>query len=261
MPVTGIAHGDLDGVRSVEQCGHTDPSILSARPVERIHAVEDEVEKHLLKMHAVATHARQITWHVDVQLHVPSGGVGPHETCDIANEFAHIERPRIEVLPLEQPAHPVDYGARTLVVLADVGEDRADLVEVGRFILHEKLRSLRVAQDRAERLINLMRQRRGELAHHRDAADVSDLLPQDLCVQFGLFVRSDIAGGAAYPDWLAFGVKFDTAMGRDPAYSAIRQHHPEFRLVSTFARDRYPKNLSEAFAIVGVQPLQNGIEF
>jgi hypothetical protein len=72
---------------------------------------------------------------------------------------------------------------------------------------------------------------------------MSDLLPQELRLQLGLSVRSNIAGGAAYPDRLAIGVKFDTTMGRDPAYSAIRQHHPEFRLVSTFARDRYAQNL------------------
>jgi hypothetical protein len=89
---------------------------------------------------------------------------------------------------------------------------------------------------------------------------VSDLLPQELRLQLGLFVRSNIAGGAAYPDWLASGVKFDTAVGSDPAYSAIRQHHPEFRLVSTFASDRRPHGLPEAFAIVRVQPLQNGTE-
>ena len=73
-----------------------------------------------------------------------------------------------------------------------------------------------------------------------------------LRLQFGLSVRSNIAGGAAYPDWPAIDVKFDTTMGRDPTYSAIRQHHLEFRLVSAFARDRRPHRLSEAFAIVRV---------
>ena len=82
-------------------------------------------------------------------------------------------------MPLEQSAHPVDDGARALVVLADVGKNGADFVEVRRCVLQEQLRRLRVAQDRAERLIDLVRQRRRELAHHRDAAHVRDLLPQD----------------------------------------------------------------------------------
>ena len=105
-----------------------------------------------------------------------------------------------------------------------------------------------------------MRQRRGELAHHRDAANVRDLLPQELRLLFGLFVRGDIAGGAAYPDWLAIGVRFDLAMGRDPAQPAIRQRQPEFRLVATSARERLRQNLLERLAIVGVQSLQNAIE-
>jgi len=63
-----------------------------------------------------------------------------------------------------------------------------------------------------------MRQRRSELAHHRDTAHVSDLLPQVLRLQLGLSVRGDIAGGATYPDWLVAGIKFNTAVGRDPAH-------------------------------------------
>ena len=57
-------------------------------------------------------------------------------------------RSLIEVLPLEQPAHPVDDISRTLVILADVGEYRANFFQVGRWILQEKFRSLRIAEDR-----------------------------------------------------------------------------------------------------------------
>ena len=111
----------------------------------------------------------------------------------LANEFAHFERFRIEGLPLEQSAHLVDNGARTLVVLADVGNDLADFLKVRGRVLHDKLRRLRVAEDRTEWLIDFMRQRRGELAHHCDAAYVRDLTPQELCLLLGLFRRADIS--------------------------------------------------------------------
>jgi hypothetical protein len=90
---------------------------------------------------------------------------------------------------------------------------------------------------------------------------VSDLLPQVLRLQLGLSVRGDIAGGATYPDWLVAGIKFNTAVGRDPAHPAIRQHYPKFRLIAAASRERLRKNPLERFAIVGVHPLQNGIEF
>ena len=54
----GIAHGDLDGLRSVAPRGQCDAPIRPDHPVERIHAVENQVEQHLLQMHAVATHGR-----------------------------------------------------------------------------------------------------------------------------------------------------------------------------------------------------------
>ena len=125
-----VAHGDLNGPRSVEQCDNTDAPLPATCTVKRIHAVKDNVEQHLLKMHPVSAYGRQIAWHVHFQPHVLRHSFGPHEGPDIANEFAHVERFRIEGLPLEQSAHPVDDGAGTLVVLADVGNDRADFVKV-----------------------------------------------------------------------------------------------------------------------------------
>ena len=101
---------------------------------------------------------------------------GAHERHDVADDVAHIQSNDLELVPLEQRTHPVDNGARTLVVLDDVGKNRANLVEVRRCTLHEQLRRLGIAQDRAERLIDLVRQCGGELAHHRDAADVRDLV-------------------------------------------------------------------------------------
>ena len=73
------------------------------------------------------------------------------------------------------PAHAVDDLARAFVVRADVRENRADLIEIRRGVLQEELGRLGVAQDRRERLIDLMRQSRRELAHHRDAPRVRDL--------------------------------------------------------------------------------------
>ena len=94
-----------------------DAPIIPARAVERVHAVEDEVEQHLLQMHAVAPDVRQIARYVHVQLHLPRRRIDPHERRDVAHERAHVEPPRLERLPLEQPAHAIDDLARALVVL------------------------------------------------------------------------------------------------------------------------------------------------
>ncbi len=63
-------------------------------------------------------------------------------------------------------------------------------------MLQEELRRLRVAQDRRERLIDLVGQPRRELAHHRDAPNVRDLLPEQLGLLLSLFARGHVASSA-----------------------------------------------------------------
>ena len=82
-----------------------------------------------------------------------------------ASTCSQVERDHLDRLSPEQGAHPVDDLARAPIVLADVVDDRADLVEVRRRMLHEQRRRLGIAQDGAERLVDLVRQRRRELAH------------------------------------------------------------------------------------------------
>src|SRR5271165_1046670 len=106
-----------------------------------------------------------------------------------------------------------------------------------------------------------MRQCRSELAHHGDSPDMCDLSPQQQRFLLGLFAPSKIARGAAYPHRLAIGVSFDATMGRDPAHLAIRKVKAKLRIVYTSAFEGLRQNLLEPISIVGVQPLQNTLEF
>jgi hypothetical protein len=49
-----------------------------------------------------------------------------------------------------------------------------------------------MAQDRPEWLINFVRQYRGELSDHRDAAYLRDLLPQEMRFLLGLLALRDV---------------------------------------------------------------------
>ena len=142
------------------------------------------------------------------------------------SSVCRLSRPRMRSMTLPARSSSVRMSARIARTSSRSGDG----------VLEEQLRRLGVAQDRPERLVDLVRQRRGELAHHRDAPRVRDLLPQPLRLLLGVFARGDVARGAAHQDRLARGVEFDTALGRDPAGRAIRQRHPVFRLVSAAAR-------------------------
>ena len=65
-------------------------------------SMHEEVEQHLLKMHAVAAHRAQMARNVHVQLHASCSGIRAHEHHDVADHFAHIEADRLEFVPLEQ---------------------------------------------------------------------------------------------------------------------------------------------------------------
>ena len=116
-------------------------------------------------------------------------------------------------MALEQAAHAVDDLARPLVVGADIGENGADFVEIRRWVLQVHLRRLGVPQNRRQRLIDLVRQPRGELAHHRDTPRVCDLLPQQPHLVLGVLARGDLARRATNQERLAGGVTLDTAPG------------------------------------------------
>ena len=204
---------------------------------------------------------RQIGWHIDIQLHPPRRCIDPHERRHIADKRGDVEPCRVERLPLEQRAHAIDDVASALVVRANVRKNRADLIEIRRGVLQEQLGRLGVAQDRRERLIDLMCQPGCELAHHRDAPRVRDLLLEQLCLLLGLFARGHVASGATDQDRLPGGVEVDKALGGNPPGRAIWQHQPVFGLVfaSICTRDRHRVRLPEDFAIIGVQPLQEGV--
>jgi hypothetical protein len=142
-----------------------------------------------------------------------------------------------------------------LVVLADVLQDRADLVQVGRLVLHEQGRRLGVAQDRAERLVDLVRQRRRDLPHHRDPADVGDVLAQAQHLLLGLFRRGDVDARAATAQGVALGVVVDAPEGGDPAQAAVGQDDAKLVLVLAVPSRRLAQAVAKGRAIVDMNPL------
>jgi hypothetical protein len=63
-----------------------------------------------------------------------------------------------------------------LLEIHDVGPEKA-------------LAGLRVGENRRQRLVQLMGQRRGQLSHGRDPADVHQILPKPLRLEFSLLAR------------------------------------------------------------------------
>ena len=60
---------------------------------------------------------------------------------------------QMAVVLFQQVAQPADHLVRPLVVRDDIGQDLADLVEVGFLLRQESLGGLGIAQDGSERLV------------------------------------------------------------------------------------------------------------
>ena len=88
---------------------------------------------------------------------------------DFRRDLVEIERLELRFALLQQRAQPADDFAGALVVVHDVVENLADLGQIERLLRQEALGRLGVAQDRRQRLVQLVGQRAGELAEHCDA--------------------------------------------------------------------------------------------
>ena len=174
-------------------------------------------------MHPVAAHGRQIRRQIHRQLHVPVRRFRPRQLRDIADEFGQVEQLGVEDVPLEQGSHSLDDPARSLIVGPNVRQDRADFFEVRRLTLHEEFRSLGITQNRAERLIDLVRKRRSQLSHHRDAANMRDLVLQSQRLQLCLPPFRDVSADAVHSRGRAGNGVFHATRRGDPGRAAIGQ--------------------------------------
>ncbi len=106
------------------------------------------------------------------------GLVCVQEHVHVFHQFAEIHGTQVDFTPLQQAAQAIDHGPRPLVIFPDVGDDLANFREVRLLLLEIKFRRLRIAQDRAERLVQFVGQRSGQLAEHRHPPRVRQFLPQ-----------------------------------------------------------------------------------
>src|SRR6185295_15354512 len=82
------------------------------------------------------------------------------------------------------------------IILADVPEDAADLFRARGTAVDQALTGLRIAQDRGQRLVEIVRAGAGQLAQRRYAREVNDLPAQLLGLVLQRLVVGDVAQGS-----------------------------------------------------------------
>ena len=101
------------------------------------------------------------------------GGVGTDETDDFGGELS-IQRDRLHFqrAAAQEVANAVDDLAGPQIVPADVREDGPQLDEVGSFALQMELGGFGIGKNGAQRLVQLVGERAGNLAQRGDAPEV-----------------------------------------------------------------------------------------
>src|SRR5271156_2001029 len=176
--LTGIADRNAQAPRftSASAQNHFARSIVDG--ADRIERIIDQVQHGLGELGPVAEHDWQRLGHIDSQINFFLARVRTDDSIDIAENVLNINRQRLRFAALKQRAQLPNSRDCPRVVAHDVVERLANLGEVRLLCRQQAPRRARVVEHSAQRLIQLMRQRRGELAHHRDAGDVTHLRRQ-----------------------------------------------------------------------------------
>ena len=153
----------------------TTSRLLVGQSRHGLERVQEEIERDLLELDPVAPYRPEAGSDVERHPAVAQDRVAVDEPHDIAKEIADVERPEGGGLFANERAQPLDHLTRPVVVLDDVFQDLAHLRQVGGAGAEKTLRRLHVAQNGGERLIELVRQRRRQLAHRREARHVGKL--------------------------------------------------------------------------------------
>ena len=157
--VTSTLPDDVRRVRTRSRRGPFASSIASQPFITAI-------EHHLRKLHAVGGDQRQARFVVGDHLDAPVHKIAVQEMQRILHHLVHVDRPMLRILLLEERPQALDHRGRAPIVLHDVVDDLRDLVEPRRRLREESLRSLGVAQDRRQRLIELVGERSRQRTQH-----------------------------------------------------------------------------------------------
>src|SRR5262249_2202545 len=113
---------------------------------------------------------------LEPEIEVEQSGVAVDQPSNIADDLREVEGYEGDYFLFDQRPHPLDDLAGTTVVLDNVFENLLHFLQIRGIGGKEALGRLRVTENARERLIQLISQRRGSLAHGGDARDVRELL-------------------------------------------------------------------------------------
>jgi hypothetical protein len=176
-PDAAVLDADRDrraSVVRVDTAADVEAPVPFVRAAHRVHGVHDQVQQHLLELHAIAENEREVCRHVGSNRDTSRGRLGARQRHDLVHQVREPDWDPIRRRSLRHGAHALDHGARSLGIAIDVRERRPQLLHVGALVRQEGETRAGIVDDGRERLVHLVRDRRGQLAERGDARHVGE---------------------------------------------------------------------------------------
>ena len=138
----------------------------------RICGIEDEIQEHLLELHAISRHQRELPGKGARDRHPPADQVGVGEVQHFGGDLVEGNRQHLRLAAFQERSQTLYHLAGPPVLVNDVGEDVLHLGQVRRHLGQQALRRLGIGENDGERLIQLVGERAGEFAQGCDPGDV-----------------------------------------------------------------------------------------
>ena len=141
----------------------------------RFERVEHQVEHHLLQLHRITDDGRGVRVERQGEVRLPMDGVAREHLHRLAADIVDVHLGGLRHLVPQEHAGAIDDLCRAHVLVHDVPEDLHCFLNVGGGSAEEQDAALGVGANGGKRLSQLVRDRGGELADHRDAPHVCHL--------------------------------------------------------------------------------------
>ena len=211
-------------IMSSADAGVGDDELAPRRLRHRFQRVAEQVDQHLLDLHPVGEHEVGVGIEAEAKLHVLLARAGKAERAGFLDQLRQALDPLLGFAAGDEVAQAADDLAGAQRLLGGAIQRALDLRRVGIGAAGEQPpRSLHVVADRRQRLVELVGERGGHLAHRAQARDVDELGLQFLQPRLGLLMLGEVADEAGEIG-LAAGL-----------HLADRQMHRERRAVAALA--------------------------
>ena len=169
-----VANGDRAAARSLVDRQDDGPSVLG-QLVDGIHRVEQQDDEDLLDLRRIADEIYRCRREAEIDRHLPLPSFGAQQRRGVAERRVEVELLPLRLVLGEERTQAADDVGRAQVVAADSRHDAQEVFAAIASRLQDQVGGIGAGLHGAERLVDLVRDRRRQLAGHGEPRRVREL--------------------------------------------------------------------------------------